>query len=231
MPGVGAPGIAIEPPSGAHPRRPVRGYGGVLALIIALAAVGAALPGALAALTTAVLAAALWLAVGRVAQLERATMRIGLVAIVALIGLGVVGAALDRNGLLATVELANAAAIAALVVVIARDLLHEKVVTIHTVGGVLSLYLMIALFYASLYQAADLLDPDAFTAGFELNRFRLVYFSFITIATVGYGDITPAMDGVRALAMTEAVAGQLFLVTVVARVVSLFAGRRRPADD
>jgi hypothetical protein len=212
-------------------RRKTPGYGVVLMLLGGLAAIGAALPSPFAALVSAVLSASLWVAVGRVAALGRRALRVGVVAVGILVTLGAVGAALDRDGLLALVELANAAAVAAVVVVIARDLMREHVVTIHTVVGVLSLYLMIGLFYASLYQAADLLDPDAFSAAFDLDRFRLVYFSFITLATVGYGDITPSIDGVRALAMTEAVVGQLFLVTVVARVVSLFAGRRRAAGD
>jgi voltage-gated potassium channel Kch len=50
-------------------------------------------------------------------------------------------------------------------------------------------------------------------------------FSFITLATVGYGDIRAAIDATRAMAMTEAVTGQLSLVTVVARVVAMLPGR------
>ena len=61
-----------------------------------------------------------------------------------------------------------------------------------------------------------------------LERFELVYFSFITLTTVGYGDIVPGIDATRGLAATEAVTGQLFLVTIVARVIAMM-GHERPS--
>ena len=57
-----------------------------------------------------------------------------------------------------------------------------------------------------------------------------LYFSFITLATVGYGDIVPRSDVARGLAIVEGVGGQLFLAVLVARLVSLY-GRRKTADE
>ena len=111
-------------------------------------------------------------------------------------------------------------------------MLSEKTVTLSTVAGVLCLYLLLGLMFAQLYQAALELSDDAFNYAEPVTRFDLVYFSFVTQTTVGFGDIVPAINSTRALAAAEAVVGQLFLVTVVARVISMLGHERaaRPRD-
>jgi hypothetical protein len=103
---------------------------------------------------------------------------------------------------------------------LASKLVDRPVVDITTVLGVLCIYLLFALFFASLNQLLG-----AFTAHF-LNGTRdpatpsdLLYFSVITLATVGYGDITPATEIARAVVVVEALIGQLYLVSVVATVI------------
>ena len=72
------------------------------------------------------------------------------------------------------------------------------------------------------------LRDDAFTSSIaHIERFHPIYFSFIALTTVGFGDITTSIDLTRALAMSEAIVGQLFLVTVVAYVVSRLGQARR----
>jgi voltage-gated potassium channel Kch len=99
-------------------------------------------------------------------------------------------------------------------------------VTLSTVAGVICLYLLLGIMFAQLYQAGLELTDDAFIYSEALTRFDLVYFSFVTLTTVGFGDIVPGIDATRALAATEAISGQLFLVTVVARVISMLGQER-----
>jgi hypothetical protein len=91
---------------------------------------------------------------------------------------------------------------------------------------VLSLYIMLGLFFAFLYGAIDHLGREPFFAGGVSATVSLcVYFSFVTLATVGYGDYTAASDLGHTLCVFEALIGQIYLVTVVSLIVSNL-GRR-----
>jgi hypothetical protein len=217
--------------SGAAPPRWRRSdgdhFGPVLAILIATLAVGAALPTRLASLAVAALGVALWIAVARAAEVRRQARLAGMVAFGVVVVGAIVAAATNSDLVQGLIDFVLAAAVAALAVVIGRALIRESVVTLSTVAGVLSLYLLIGLFFAQAYIGVFHLDDGAFIAVAPLGRFDLLYFSFIALTTVGFGDITPAIDLTRALAATEAVLGQLFLVTIVARVVSLIGQRPR----
>lgn len=202
-------------------------WGPVLALLVASLVIGAMLPSRLSALAVAVVGTLLWLAAARAGAVSRAARRAGLIGFCSVSVVAAVAAATESTRVRAVADLVLAAGAAALAVVIARALVRQRVVTISTVAGVLSLYLLIGVFFAQIYVGVADLSADAFTAAAPLGRFSLLYFSFIALTTVGFGDITPATDLTRALSATEAVAGQLFLVTVVARVVSLMGQDRR----
>lgn len=214
-----------EPPDPAAPG-PTRRYGPVLALLIAFPAVGAVAASRVGTAISAVMVLALWVAIIRATGASRALARGGVIVGVVLAAVAAVAAVRDIDGLLAAVEIVVAAGVFAILVMLLKSLVRERMVTLSTIAGVLSAYLLIGLFFTGLYAASALISDTAFAAQTTpLERFDLLYFSFITLATVGYGDITPVADPTRAMAMTEAVAGQLFLVTVVARVVALFPGR------
>lgn len=202
-------------------------FGPVLALLVASLVVGAVLPSRLSAVSVAALGVLIWIAVAHASGLTASARRVGLTWFVAVSVVAGVAAATDSTRVRAAADLVLAAGAAALAVVITRTLLRERVVTISTVAGVLCLYLLIGVFFAQVYMGVADLSGDAFSAAVPLGRFALLYFSFISLTTVGFGDITPAMDLTRALAATEAVLGQLFLVTVVARVVALMGQARR----
>jgi len=107
-----------------------------------------------------------------------------------------------------------------------RGLLLERGVTLRTLSGVLSIYLLIGMFFSFLYGAVQELGHEPFFAQVAVaTRSDLLYFSFITQTTVGYGDLTPAHDLGRMLAAVEALVGQIYLVTIVALIVSNL-GRR-----
>jgi Ion channel. len=109
---------------------------------------------------------------------------------------------------------------------------EEGSVTIETMFGGLCLYLIVGLFFGSAFAAIEEIGGHAFfhqlTAGqAETNDF--LYFSFTTLTTVGYGDLTAAANFGRSLAITEALIGQIYLVTVVAVIISnMRPARPRP---
>ena len=105
-------------------------------------------------------------------------------------------------------------------VVVLRMLLRPRV-TLDTLAGALTAYLQIGIFFGSLYRLMDLVGSGSFFAGDPpATTQTFQYFSFITMATVGYGDYTPGTPVGQMLAMCEGIFGQIFLVTVVALTVS-----------
>ncbi len=110
---------------------------------------------------------------------------------------------------------------AAVVTGVVRDLRATGgAVTITVVAGVLCFYLLAGLFFAYLYTAIQNLGGAPFFAnGDAATSSRAVYFSFTTITTVGYGDFTARTNLGHTLAVTEALLGQIYLVTVVAAIV------------
>jgi voltage-gated potassium channel Kch len=127
-------------------------------------------------------------------------------------------------------------ALSALSVVIARAVFGPGRVTWHRVQGAIVLYMNFALFFFTLYRFLNTLVPDAFhglpQSGAEHGSgAALLYFSFSTLTTVGYGDITPVYPLARNLANLEAVIGQLFPATLLARLVSLEIDHRRQSKS
>jgi hypothetical protein len=86
----------------------------------------------------------------------------------------------------------------------------------------LSAYLLAGIFFGLFYWALEQARPGTFAATGEFTRMGAFYFSFVTLATLGYGDIVPRTDVARGLAIVEGVGGQLFLAVMVARLVSLY---------
>ena len=100
---------------------------------------------------------------------------------------------------------------------------EEGSVTVETMFGGLCLYLIVGLFFGTAFAAIEEIGGHAFfhqlsAAQSETSDF--LYFSFTTLTTVGYGDLTAASNFGRSLAITEALIGQIYLVTVVAVIVS-----------
>jgi uncharacterized membrane protein len=180
---------------------------------------------------TATLMAATLLLTFRASRVPRRRRRFFMVLITALLAVAVIASLTGdaaANTILATV-------IAALFVVaastaIVQRLRSQTAVSMRTVMGALCIYLFIGLFFAVVYNGVDLVDEGPFFAQTDAaGGVDFIYFSFITQATVGYGDLTPLTDLGRMLAITEALLGQVYLVTIVAALVSNI-GRTRPAE-
>jgi hypothetical protein len=132
---------------------------------------------------------------------------------------GAVGAAQIWTGLVLLVS----------VVVIVRRILANTTVTMQSIYGALSAYIIIGLMFAAFYGAMDRLGGVPFFSNSQPGDTKTYqYFSFTTLTTLGYGDFTAATDAGRAVAVLEAMVGQIFLATLVARLVSAF---RPPAQD
>jgi len=113
----------------------------------------------------------------------------------------------------------------ALVVILDR-ILRRTAVTVQSLAGALSAYLIIGMFFASLFGLMDALTPGPFFASGEAANARsFQYFSYTTLTTLGYGDYTAAEFPGRSIATFEAMVGQVFLAVLVARLVAAFHGR------
>jgi hypothetical protein len=114
--------------------------------------------------------------------------------------------------------------------VVARATFAPGRITYHRVIGAVLLYLTVAVIFASLYTFVGTLAPKAFSGMIvednpELAS-RLIYFSFATMTTTGYGDVAPVDPIARSLCNLEAIFGQLYPATLLARLVTLELAHR-----
>lgn len=110
----------------------------------------------------------------------------------------------------------------------ARYIFSRKKVDIHLICAALCLYLIVGLMWGGMYHLLELVAPNSFSgvlvdnAGSFLTRARhFNYFSFITMSTLGYGDITPQTSQAAALCQAQAILGQFFSVVLIARLVGI----------
>ena len=114
-------------------------------------------------------------------------------------------------------------------ILIVSRVLAKPTVTVQSIYGALSAYVILGMTFASFYAAIKYLGGGGFFAnGQPANTQTFQYFSFSTLTTLGYGDFTSAVNGGRAVAVLEALTGQVFLATLVARLVAAY--RDTPAE-
>lgn len=129
-------------------------------------------------------------------------------------------------------------------VAILRRILEHRRVTMETIFAAVDVYIIIGLIFALLFVGlAGLFGPPGFPrflaqTGSHPPASDYVYLSFVTLTTVGFGDITPYSNLARSVVVLEALVGQIFLVTLVARLVSMYNSenerplrRRNQGDD
>jgi voltage-gated potassium channel len=116
-------------------------------------------------------------------------------------------------------------------VILSRIMRHE-VIGMETIMGALCVYVLLGIAFAGIYAGINDFERLGFFAqpGPKTNV-DFLYFSFITQTTVGYGDLTPGTDAGRVIVTFEALIGQVFLVTLVARLVSMYGHARRQSDE
>jgi hypothetical protein len=100
-----------------------------------------------------------------------------------------------------------------------RSLRARNKVTLEAVFGVLGLYILLGMFFAGIYGALYEFNHSFFTNGLAGTAARCLYFSFTTLTTIGYGDVTASTNLGHTLAVTEGLLGQIYLVTIVSLIV------------
>lgn len=148
-------------------------------------------------------------------------------------GVSAAGAAAPR-GLVVADYVLQFAFLAFVASAILDDVLRASRVTPEQIAGAICVYLLLGFTWASIYSAVDRLNPDAFAQPAEAaddparreSSGEFIYFSFVTLTTLGYGDITPVSPAARTFAWLEAVVGQLFLAVLIARLVALGVAHR-----
>jgi hypothetical protein len=206
-------------------------YGLLLAALFVLFVVLGIAPGGpwQDALITALAAATLIFALRAGEVTPRVTAVITVVATGVTILVAVLAAAGAETEAAARVAAGSLVCIAppAIAVGVVRGLRERGGATIQAIMGVLCIYLLMGMFYAFVYGAIDRLGGAPFFNGGSATASHCLYFSFTTLTTVGYGDLTARTDLGHTLAVTESLFGQIYLVTVVAVLVSGLT--RRPA--
>jgi hypothetical protein len=181
------------------------------------------------ALTVVVLAVTLIVTL-RASEVRPRTARIVtiLVGIATVLAIVSTASGIEGRGYRLTSLLAAGLVIGAPVAILHRLRRHVEV-TMRTVMGALCIYLFIGLFFALAYGGLSSFEDGAFFVQTdEPTQVDFIYFSYVTQATVGYGDLSAATDFGRMLAITEGLLGQIYLVTIVALLVGNL-GRERPA--
>jgi hypothetical protein len=128
----------------------------------------------------------------------------------------------------------TAAAVLAVLVVLTRGivrLVRDRGVTLQAVAGALTTYLLLGLLFALVIRVLVGISPHQYfeqVSGAAITQSQEIYFSFTTLTTTGYGDLTPALSVGRALSVLEMLIGQIYLVTVIGLLVGNL--RRGPAQ-
>jgi hypothetical protein len=142
-----------------------------------------------------------------------------------------------QNGLLLVDLGLRAAVVGVLVSWAALEVLREEEISVDTILGGICIYLLAGYFFTHLYLLLLAANPAALATGGREVRVLMegphplqaipsvVYFSFTTLTTIGFGDLTPATGGARLVAMGEGIVGQLFPAIFIARLVSLYVAR------
>lgn len=109
-----------------------------------------------------------------------------------------------------------------------KFIFNEKEVTKEVIYAAVVVYLLMAMMWSFAYLTLEYFHPGSFSfpEGQSRDTFRFLYFSFVTITTLGYGDVAPLTQKASSLVILEAVTGQMYLVIVVAWLVGMHVSRR-----
>lgn len=123
---------------------------------------------------------------------------------------------------------------------IIKNIFSNDIVTIDTIAESLCAYLLLGFAFAYIYALIDIVHPNSFISSlsnefvpFSLNQDGLekIYFSFITLLTVGYGDIVPASPPAKLTTIIEGFFGQIYLVVLIARLVGMHVSQRANGNN
>ncbi len=215
-------------------------YSALLATLFALLMVPPFLPASLAGQRTIGAVTSLVLIVGALSvHRRRVTIYATLLVVPALVAYWA-AYALETPTIYLIGTIFRCSFFALLVVTISTAVLRQTTVTGDTIAGAAAGYIMLALFWAGLYGILEQLQPGSFalptdpswagnwgTHAGNASSVSFTYFSFVTITTLGYGDMAPITAKAGMLAAGEATAGQLYIAVLVARLVALHVASKK----
>ena len=111
-----------------------------------------------------------------------------------------------------------------------REIFKTKKIDSHIISSAISIYVLVGIFWYLLFMFLLMIDPDSFyirNFNPEMVSIDMIYFSFTTLTTLGYGDITPVSYTAKMWSITEAMMGVMFLAVMISRVVSLFGSKKK----
>ena len=131
------------------------------------------------------------------------------------------------HGLPLVADAASAVVLALCVAVILAHVFRSSEITADTILAAIVAYLFLAIAFSRAFAIMQSVSPSSFGLRAGANAdFELLYFSFVTIATLGYGDVVPRLPTAQIMAMLEAVIGQFYVAVLIAWLVSVHAGGR-----
>jgi len=161
---------------------------------------------------------------------EKKTLRTGVILIIPAI-LGSWAYLLSSTGWIITLgRICQAVFFVYVTFVILRYVLTETEITNDTIWGAMCAYILIGVVFALIYSWIEWSYPGSFrgiTAAESRATWEFIYFSLVTMTTLGYGDIVPVHESARSLATIEAILGQFFVAVLVARIVAVLAMQPR----
>jgi hypothetical protein len=136
--------------------------------------------------------------------------------------------AAPSNALLVWREASTLVVLLLFVIVVAARTYRPGPVSYHRIQGAIAVYLLFGLLWAQAYELLQHLRPESFSGAINqtAGSQTWIYYSFVTLTTMGYGDITPVHPLARSLAIAEAVTGQLYIAVTLARLMALHIGAR-----
>jgi hypothetical protein len=208
-------------------------YGSVLVLILLTYVLSVSLSSSWAG--SAVLAAqigAVWLAL-HVSGAHRPVRMLATAVFLLAGAIAIANLVWDRGDIVSPVVFFTSAALYFIAPLsILRALVTKRDVTLETVLGTVSAYLLIGMFFAYVYQALGTIGSDAFFEGGDDGTVaQSLFFSFTTLTTTGYGNLVPAANPGQTFAVGEMLIGQLFLITAVAKVINAWRPARWQAGE
>jgi hypothetical protein len=111
-----------------------------------------------------------------------------------------------------------------------RYIFSTKQVTLDMIFAAMCTYLLVGVVWMFIYSCIELSLPGSFSmlgdAAYQAQLYQFLYYSFVTLSTLGYGDVTPLNDFAKSWVIIEAVIGQFYLAVVLARLVGLYISKR-----
>lgn len=115
-------------------------------------------------------------------------------------------------------------------ILLTKHFLMDKALLRYRITAAVAVYLIFGVLFARLYQMVFFLNPAAFSEDGP-NLFSFIYLSFVTLTSLGYGDIVPLSVAARCLAILEAITGQLYMVILISSLVSEFSALKMRAKE